>query len=568
MVEINPETLDQVPATSYSDNPTTAIKTGTWKFVQPIYEDKLPACSHRCPAGNDISKFLHLTAQGKLLEAARWIRSGNPLPSTLGRVCPHPCEEECNRRELGGAIAIHMMERFLGDQGSAAELLPPRASVSGKKVAVVGGGPAGIAAAYNLALKGHEVELLDDKPSAGGFLRTGIPDYRLPKKVLDRELDLVRQAGVTFVPNTRVGRDVAFDELRSRFDAVLIAVGFHGSRPLGVPGEDHRHVFNGVRLLESILAGERPELPERLAVVGGGNTAMDVARSLKRIGVEPVVVYRRSRMEMPAIPVEVDEALAEGIEMVYLTAPTRVVIENDRITGLECVTMRLGEPDDSGRRRPVPVEGSEHVVEVSGVVTAIGETAELDFLPEELRDDWRVAHNDRFQTPLDGVFAAGDVATGEGTVTAAVGTGRRAAAVIDAWLTGHKLADEAPRLQALWARDVQRESVVYVEHLNRAYHHEEPRPGIQELDPGVRTSDFAEVVQGFGEVEAVEEARRCLECGTCNECLNCLYFCPDVAIHKRLDAFGFDIDAEHCKGCGICVEECPRSALTLVEVQR
>ncbi len=567
MVEINPRTLDDVPATSYSDHATTAIKTGTWKYVQPVYEDKLPACSHRCPAGNDISRFLYLTAKGDLLEAARWIRRGNPLPATLGRVCPHPCEDECNRGPLGGAIAIHMMERFLGDQGAAEELLPERAPATGKRVAVVGAGPAGIAAAYNLALRGHEVEVLDDKPEPGGFLRTGIPQYRLPREVLDREIALVERCGVRFVPDTRVGRDVSLDELRERFDAVLVAIGFHGSRPLGVPGEDHEHVYNGVRLLERILAGERPELPPRMAVVGGGNTAMDVARSLRRIGVEPVVVYRRSRMEMPAIPTEVDEALAEGIEMVFLTAPKRVVIEGGRITGLECVKMRLGEPDESGRRRPVPVEGSEHVVPVSGIVTAIGETAELDMLPEPLRDGWRVAHDARFATPLEGVFTAGDVATGEGTVTAAVGTGRRAAAVIDAFLRGEALPEEAPRVQVLWGRQVRLDTVVHVEQLNLAYHKEAPRPGIEELDPAVRVRDFSEVVRSFTAERAIEEARRCLECGTCNECLNCLWFCPDVAIHKR-SGFGFDIDEEHCKGCGICVEECPRDALTLVEVER
>jgi len=567
VVELNPKLLDEVPPTSYSDLPTTGITTGTWKYVEPRYRDALPACSHRCPAGNDISKFLDLVARGEVEEAARLVRRGNPIPATLGRVCPHPCEEGCNRGALGGAIAIHMMERFLGDV-EAGDLLPERAPATGKRVAVVGAGPAGIAAAYNLALAGHEVHVHDDKPRPGGYLRTGIPDYRLPKDVLDRELELVERAGVRFHPRVRVGRDVTLEKLRAEHDAVVVAIGFHRSRPLGVPGEDHPDVLSGVRLLERILAGERPELPRRVAVVGGGNTAMDVARSLLRIGVEPIVVYRRSRLEMPAIPAEVDEAIAEGIEIRFLTAPVRVIVEGGRVAALECVRMRLGEPDESGRRRPVPVEGSEHRIEVGAVVTAIGETADLEPLPEAARDGWRVAADARFATPVPGLFAAGDVATGEGTVTAAVGSGRRAAAVVDRWLRTGELPAEAPRVQELWEREVDLGTVVHVEELNLAYFRPVPRPEIEELDPASRSGGFEEVVRGFDAERAVAEARRCLVCGTCTECLNCLLFCPDVAIRKRPGAFGFDIDSDHCKGCGICVEECPRDALTLTEVTR
>ncbi|MCG6964605.1 MAG: FAD-dependent oxidoreductase [Acidobacteria bacterium] len=567
MVELNPKYLEDVPLTSYSDNAITAIKTGTWKYVQPVYEDKLPACSHVCPAGNDISKAMDLIARGDVAAAARLWRAGNPLASTLGRVCPHPCESECNRRQFGGAIAIHMLERFLGDSSLDESFLPEKARPTGKKVAVVGAGPAGISAAYSLALAGHEVEVFDDKAKPGGYLRTGIPDYRLPKEILDRELALVGSLGVRFTCSTHVGKDITLDDLKQRFDAVIVAVGFHRSRPLAVPGEDHPNVYNGVMLLERILAGERPELPSPVAVVGGGNTAIDVARSLLRLGVEPIIVYRRSRLEMPAIPGEVDEAEKEGVPFHFLTAPSQVVVEDGRITALECLKMRLGEPDESGRRRPLPVEGSEFRLPVAGVVTAIGESADLELLPESARDGWRVAADERFATPVDGVFAAGDAAFGDGTVTAAVGGGRRVAAVVDRRLGGRELPAAAPSLQKLWQRPVEAAHPVYVEQLNVAYFTESPRPQIEEMDAQARRSSFDEVVQGFTDEQAVHEARRCLVCGTCNECCNCLFFCPDVAIHKRNGVVGFEIDTEHCKGCGICVEECPRSALTLVEVE-
>lgn len=551
--------LDDLTYVPFSERPTTAIKTGTWKYVEPVYENGLPPCSGTCPAGNDISYALLLLAKGQVLEAARWWRRRNPIPATLGRVCPHPCEGSCNREPLGGAIAIHMVERFLGDVEG--EVLPQPVPATGKKVAVVGSGPAGLAAAYNLRLAGHEVHVFDDKPAPGGYLRTGIPEYRLPRAVLDREVAMIASLGVVFHQGVRVGRDVAFEDLRKAHDAVILALGFHKSRALGVPGEDHPHVYNGVKLLEQLLSGERPQLPSRMAVVGGGNTAMDVARSLLRVGVQPVVVYRRTRAEMPAIASEVEDALAEGIPFEFLAAPVRVVVEQGTIVGLECQRMALGEPDASGRRRPVPIPGSEFVVPCGGVVTALGEVVDLEGFPDEL-----ASADARQAAAWPGVFVAGDMADGAGTVTAAVGSGIRVASVVHAFLTGENLPERAPRVQELWARPVALQRLVEYARLNTAYLRPIPRPEIVHLPADQRRDSFAEVIQGWDLETAVWEARRCFTCGTCNECFNCLYFCPDVAIH-RADG-GFVIDREHCKGCGICVEECPRSALVLREVTR
>ncbi len=551
--------LDDLAYVPFSERPTTAIKTGTWKYVEPVYQNALPPCSATCPAGNDISYALLLLAKGQALDAARWWRRKNPIPATLGRVCPHPCEQPCNRELLGGAIAVHMVERFLGDLEG--EVLPRPAAATGKNVAVVGAGPAGLAAAYNLRLAGHEVHVYDDKDAPGGYLRTGIPEYRLPRNVLDREVGMIASLGVVFHQRLRIGRDIALNDLRDQHDAVVLALGFHKSRALRIPGEDHPNVYNGVKLLERLLAGERPPLPHRMAVVGGGNTAMDVARSLLRIGVEPVVVYRRTRAEMPAIASEVEDAMAEGIPFEFLAAPVRVLVEGGRITGLECQRMALGEPDASGRRRPVPVPGSEFVIPCAGVVTALGEEVDLDGLPEQA-----AKADPRQAAPIPGVFLAGDMVDGAGTVTAAVGSGIRVAAVVHGYLTGEPLPAEAPRVQELWARDVALDRKVEFAKLNTAYFQPVPRPHIAHLSPGERRSNFAEVVQGWGPEQAILEARRCLACGTCNECFTCFYFCPDVAIH-RVDG-GFVVDREHCKGCGICVQECPRHALILREVTR
>jgi len=555
-----PKSLRDFPITAYATHPTSEINTGTWKSAEPHYEDKLPPCSHACPAGNDISRIILLLAGGDFIGAGRLLRSGNPLPATLGRVCPHFCERQCNRDLFGGSIAVHMIERFLGDFLLNDQSAPEPIARSGSKVAVIGAGPAGITAAYALALKGHEVEVFDEKPKPGGYLRTGIPDYRLPKEILDHEIEFIERLGVKFHSRIRIGRDIRFEDLRSRFDAVIVAVGLHESRALEVPGSDHRHVYDGVELLERILSGEVPELPSSVAVVGGGNTAIDVARSLLRLGVSPTIVYRRSETEMPAIASEVEEAKREGIGFQFLTAPVSIVIEDDAVIALECCKMQLGEPDASGRRRPVPIPNSEFRLPFLGIVAAIGETADLGFLP-------RAATNGKRN--FGGIFIAGDASTGEGTVAAAVGSGRRIATMVDSYLgNGNTTADE-PTLQSLWPRKVNAAQVAGPECLNPAYFAPASRPEITKLNGEQPPGSFAEIVQGFAAESASGEARRCLLCGTCNGCLNCYSWCPDVAIRRDgRNGTGFEIDSAHCKGCGICVEECPRGAMTLEEVTR
>lgn len=564
MKSVCEQTLEDMPVTSYSRQATTSNNTGTWKYVRPVYEDSLPPCSAACPAGNDISQALLLAAAGDFAQAARIWRVGNPLPSTLGRVCPHPCEGRCNRQARGGSLSIHGIERFLGDFAWNADLIGP-VRCSGKRIAIVGAGPAGITAGYHLSLQGHSVEVYDDKPEPGGYLRTGIPAYRLPKDILNREIEMVARCGVRFVPSTRIGRDLDFSQLRQRYNAVILAVGRHKPRLLDVPGADHQAVLSGTVLLERILRGERPRIPAAVAVVGGGNTALDVARSVLRCGSKPCILYRRARPEMPAIPAEIDEAEREGIEMHFLAAPVRIVTSGNSITGLECRKMRSGAPDSSGRPTPVPLPGSEFLIRVGGVIAAVGETADLDFVPD-LGDGILNGTDGAVTSAGSPVFFAGDVVTGAGTVAAAVGSGRRVAVDVDRYLQTGRLGDSIEMLAQLWPRALNLEKIATPDRLNPAYIKPHEHAELRRLSVAHSLGSFAEVVQGLRPEEAVREAQGCLSCGTCNGCMNCYHFCPDIAVRRSERGKGLEISAEHCKGCGICVEECPRGAMKLEPV--
>jgi 2-oxoacid:acceptor oxidoreductase delta subunit (pyruvate/2-ketoisovalerate family) len=563
--------VKEVPPVPVSLADTLYNKTGGWRYLRPVYEDKRAPCTFNCPSGEDIPVYLGLIAQGRFLEAWEVIRFENPFPAVTGRVCPHPCESECNRNYYGGAISIHRLERFVAD---IVEEKAPKVTSKpeGPKIAVIGSGPAGLSCAYHLARKGYRVTVFEALPEPGGLMRYGIPNYRLPNEVLMREIAFIEALGVEIRTGMKLGGNLSWGELRD-YAAIFLAVGFSKNRGLEVPGENSEGVISALEFLKTLnLEGPgalKALAGKKVAVIGGGNSAMDAARSALRLGADVTIYYRRTREEMPAIPAEIEEAEEEGIRMEFLTAPVEIISSNGRASGVRFIKMRLGEPDSSGRPRPVPIPGSEYTVDVDYVIPAIGQEADLSFLDgiEELK-----VERGRIKTELSTlagprIFAGGDIATGFGTVTHAIGSGKRAALAIERFLRGEALEGFPPLERNVYAvlRPVS-ETVVRFEDLNLAYYRwEEPLP--PKLIPiEKRRTSFEEVNLGLDVDEAIKEAKRCFACGTCVMCDNCLTFCPDRAISRKGDeAFGYEIDYDYCKGCGVCVSECPRNALSLKE---
>lgn len=564
----------EMPPMPASVATTLYNKTGSWRYIRPVYRERTPPCNEACPAGEDIVAYLGLVADGRFAEAWEVLRRENPLPGVCGRVCPHPCETQCNRERLGGAIAIHYVERFLSDWAAEHGLVPsPQTPTRKERIAVVGSGPAGLSCAYHLARKGYPVTIFEAESLPGGLLRTGIPTYRLPREVLDREIAAIEALGVEIRTGMRLGGNLSWDDL-APYAAVFLALGQTLSRKLDIPGEEAQGVLHGLSFLRRLNLGERMELGRRVAVVGGGNTAMDAARAARRLGSEVTVLYRRSRAEMPAIAEEVQEAEEEGILFHFLTAPVEVLTQDGRVRGLRCIRMRLGEPDASGRRRPEPIPGSEFTLEVDTVIPALGQEADLSALPEDIRQErGAIVIAPTGATTRPGVYAGGDVATGFGTVTAAIGSGKRAAIAIDLALRGEVLPEfpTLSRNMRVAPRPVSPEVVAF-EELNLAYLHPIPRPADRLRPVQERLGDFGEVNPGLDLETVVAEGQRCFSCGTCNRCDNCLIFCPDVSIRRRGDwteAYPvypyFEVDYDYCKGCGICASECPRRAITMEE---
>lgn len=529
--------------------------------------DCLGPCKLKCPAHTDCQKYVKEIAEGRYADAVATIKEVFPLPASIGRVCPHPCENACRRQLVEAPISIAHLKAFAADKVFADGNGKPavHAAPTGKKVGIVGGGPAGLSAAYRLALSGHEVTLFDQMPEMGGMLRYGIPEYRLPKAVLKRETDAIAAEGVKFVNSFKIGRDATLEKLRGGFDALIVANGAWRSVSMGIPGEDLSGVWGGIDFLRAAVNGEKPELGRRVAIVGGGNTAMDACRTAVRLGAEEVyVLYRRTRDEMPAEKIEIAEAEEEGVKFKFLSSPVRITGENGKVNGVELQMMELGEPDARGRRRPVPVAGKVETMTLDTVIIAVGQQNDaegFELLPKTERGTIAAAAN--YSTELDGVFVCGDaVGRGAGIAIEAIAEANEAAKAVDAYLKGAKYE---PVQRIVSEREVTKDDFTAREKAERC------RMPVRSADE--RRRDFKEVNLGLDEETARKEAARCLECG-CHDYADCRLIRYAQRLQtdvKRLrGAFhpGFvetklvsiERNQRKCITCNLCVRVCEEKA--------
>ena len=564
--------------------------TGGWRYIKPIFEDKTPACQNACPAGNDIEGWIRLLQSGDFQKAFWHVKREQPFPAVLGRVCFKFCQASCNRRPLDQAVQICEMERFIGDQADPGDDNPWLEKADGPGLAIVGSGPAGMSAAYFARLLGFQTVIFEAAPEPGGILRLGIPAYRLPRSVVAAEFAGLAKMGVEIRTGMAVGRDIDLERLRREFDYVFLSPGAHKSLDLnlGEPGEKTT-VISGLTLLRQTALGERINLGRRAVIIGGGNTAIDAARTAVRLGAKATILYRRTENEMPAHPEEVREAKEEGVAFRYLAQPQNLECRLDgSLERLICSEMELGEPDESGRPSPVPKPDSLFELDADVVVSAIGERADLDFLDGLVKTGAAgITVDNMLRVKLDNdsgapVFAGGDAISQPRTVIHAAAAGKKAALAMDCLRKGlnpeETLAGitigQGPALSFSaymgWptlnpiplniAKVADSSRIVYDYFLKT--------PPVKRQGPRDKTRrpDFKPVSETFSRDEAEEEAARCLHCGRCTMCGNCRVFCPDTSVLDRdTGEYGYRIDYDYCKGCGICAAECPRDAVTMVD---
>ncbi len=559
--------MDKPFAITLNPGSSLANKTGSWRTERPVYVDLLPPCNHACPAGENIQQWLYLaeasdagqgaTSNGGYETAWRQIMQDNPLPAIMGRVCYRPCETACNRAEVDAPVGINSVERFLGDEAiRQGWTVPVTAPDSGKHVLIVGAGPSGLSAAYHLRLLGHQVTLRDSAVWAGGMMRFGIPAYRLSRDVLDAEVGRILAMGVTWEGGRQV-TDIEAAIAGGGFDAAFLAVGAQKGKRAYIPAGDSARILDAVTLLHSMEGAERPMLGRRVAIYGGGNTAMDAARTARRLGAtDAVVVYRRTRDRMPAHDVEVEEATEEGVRMMWLSTIARA--DEGKLT------IEKMELDESGFPQPT---GEFTELDADTVVLALGQEAELSLLDGVSGitiSDGVVEVGPDLMTGHPGIFAGGDMVPAERTVTVGIGHGKRAARSIDAWLRRDQDGNGAATAPADRASAAAEPALATASRLNTWYYSDAPATVRPQLDAARRISTFDEVTGGLDESTAQFEARRCLSCGNCFECDNCYGVCPDNAVVKLGPGRRYEIDLDYCKGCGICAAECPCGAIDMV----
>jgi NADPH-dependent glutamate synthase beta subunit-like oxidoreductase len=536
--------MDKPFAITLNPGSSLANHTGSWRTSRPVYLDRLPPCNNQCPAGEDIQGWLFHAESGNYEAAWRHLTRDNPFAAIMGRVCYHTCESACNRGKIDEAVGINSVERFLGDEAvKRGWKFAAPAKESGKKVLIVGAGPSGMSAAYHLRSMGHAVTVMDAGPFMGGMMRFGIPKYRLPREVLDAEMQRIVDMGVTVKLNSKV--DNILEQMKAGgFDAAFLAVGAHIGKRAMIPSGDAAKIVDAISVLRSMEGEDKPMLGRRVVVYGGGNTAIDVARSVKRMGAEPIIVYRRTRDKAPAHDFEIEEALQEGVMVKWLSTIKQA--------GEKEITIEKMALDDKGFPQPT---GEFETLEADSVVLALGQDVDLGLLNGvpglEVTKDGVVKVGTDLMTGHAGIFAGGDMVPAERNVTVAVGHGKKAARNINAWLHGETYAP-APKHE-----------VAQFEKLNPWYYADAPKTVRPMLDIIRRQSTFEEVQGGLDESTALFEARRCLSCGNCFECDNCYGVCPDNAVIKLGPGKRFQFNLDYCKGCGMCVAECPCGAIKM-----
>lgn len=542
-----------------SPEEVVVVNGSSWKC--PIYVRRMPPCRSNCPTSEDIRGYLTIVAQAKdnntpvddaLDEAWYILTDKNPFPAIHGRICPHPCEDGCNRLYKDGSVAINSFERVVGDHGlkRGLKLRMLTDEKREKKIAILGAGPSGMSCAYQLARRGFKVTVFEANKQAGGMLRYGIPKYRLPREILDAEIQRVLDLGVELRCNTKVGVDIPFSQLRKDYDAIYVGIGAQKGGKLGIPGDDLPNVMSGVGFLHRINSGEKIAIGKKAVVVGGGNTAIDAARVSRRLGADVTLLYRRTKNEMPAIKEEIHAAEAEGIHFHFLAAPVSAEAKGggaNAAVSLKCVKMKLGEKDKSGRARPVPVEGSEFTLEADTVLSAVGQEPDIEGMAELPNKNSWIDTNAIRETSIPGVYAGGDAVKVDIAVTA-VGHGRKAARAINAFLHGRTYKEpSAPR------------PVKHTE-MKLDYYKDAPRNNAVEMAPEIRIRGFEEIHKTLMMEQAIEESKRCMSCGLCFTCDRCRVYCPREAISRdKQSPVGQKMFSDYtkCSGCHICAEVCP-----------